>query len=77
MFSRLFREKGKMAMSWETTALQSAGRELSYLVFKDVRDERNHLLPKDLLGKAFRLSFQLIVYPRLFCGGFIGVERLG
>ena len=77
MFSRLFRDKGKMAMSWETTALQSAGRELSYLVFKDVRDERNHFLPKDLLGLAFRLPFQLIVFPRLFRGGFIRIECLG
>ena len=66
-----------MAMSWKTTALQSVERELSYLVFKGVRDERNHLLPKDLLGKAFRLPFQPVARPRLFRGGFIRIECLG
>ena len=69
--------KGKTVMGWKTTALQSVGRGLSYLVFKDVRDERDHLLPKDLLREALRLPFQPVARPRLFRGGFIGVECLG
>ena len=69
--------KGKTVMGWKTTALQSAGRGLSYLVFKDVHDERSHLLPKDLFREALRLPFQPVARPRLFRGGFIGVECLG
>ena len=69
--------KGKTVMGWKTTALQSAERELSYLVFKDVRDERDHLLPKDLLREALRLPFQPVARPRLFRGGFIRIECLG